>query len=561
MHKLLSIPKPNSQVQNNLSQELNISSTLSQLLINRGLTTSKEANDFLLSGLDLIANPFTFSQMQLAVDTIKKAIKESKRILIFGDYDVDGVTSVALLKNILQTAGADVSHYIPHRIKEGYGLSKNIVKIALDKKIDLLITVDCGTNSLEEIRHLREKKIDVIITDHHEPVDFKGEHPATALINPKVKDSQYKYRELAGVGVVFKLCQAFTRKMLLDELDLVTLGTIADSVPLNGENRVIVKQGLSRISSSKKVGIQTLLETSGIKDKKIKPDFISFILAPRINASGRMDTAEIALSLLLATEKEEAFNLAKSLEAFNRQRQKVESTILEEAQDLISNQVDSKQNKIVVVSKEGWHLGVLGIVASKLTDRLSRPVILISESDNLCRGSGRSVKNFHLFNSLLHCNDLLDTFGGHEHAVGMVILKENILNFRKKINEFAHQIASLDDLLPNVELDMELDLYSITNKLISELEMLEPFGVGNPQPVFLAKDLFLKGEPRLLAKDTLKFWVTDGKITFAAIGFGMGTFKDSLISAHSFDLVFTPKKDTWLQQESIILEIKEIFFK
>jgi single-stranded-DNA-specific exonuclease len=560
-HKILKISSPDTILSNKLSRELSISKVFAQVLINRGLSTIHEAEKFLKAGLGDLLDPYSFVDMANAVNIIKTAVKNKDRIMVFGDYDVDGITALSLLKNTLQKMGADVLHYLPHRIKEGYGLNKNILHLAKERGIRLLITVDCGTNSHEQIKELKKHNIEVIITDHHESSSYVP-LIASAVINPKLKDSGYKYRDLAGVGVAYKLCQAITSKKLFDELDLVTLGTIADVVPLTGENRIIVKEGLSRLSSTNRPGIKALIETSRIKkDKRITPEFVSFILGPRINASGRMDTADISLDLLMSAEDDKAGELANIIEAHNRQRQKIEGKILEEAEDLIDREVNFKEQKIIVIAKEGWHQGVLGIVASKLADRFYRPTILISETSGLCKGSGRSIKNFHLFDALMECSEFLETFGGHSHATGLVIEKDKIGNFRDHINRLAKETLHIEDLLPSWDIDMELAFTDLNEELIGEFESLEPFGTGNPEPVFYARDLKLKGEPQVLSRDTIKFWVTDGTITHQAIGFRMSGLKDSLVQSDSFGLVYSLKLDSWNGEESIILEVKDIIFR
>ncbi|MFA5411109.1 MAG: single-stranded-DNA-specific exonuclease RecJ [Candidatus Omnitrophota bacterium] len=557
-HKILNIQPLNAALQDTLSKEVKISHILAQVLINRGINNPQEAGKFLRADLEALLDPYLFPDMQKAVELVGKTAEAKAKVMIFGDYDVDGITALALLKNALTGRGLEVEHYLPHRIKEGYGLNKNIVQVARQKKIKLLITVDCGTNSYEEIKELKRHNIEVIVTDHHEPLNCQLP-PASAIINPKLKNSAYKYRDLAGVGVAYKLAQAITREKLFDDLDLVCLGTIADVVPLNGENRVIAKEGLLRLSRTERAGLKALMEVSGIQGKKITSTFVSYILGPRLNASGRMDTAETALNLLMSREPGEAGELAKAVHAYNRQRQKTEEKIMQEAEALIDKEINFKEHKVIVIAKDGWHQGVLGIVASKLADRFYRPTILISLSDDFCKGSGRSIKNFHLFKALLECRDFLKTFGGHSHAVGLVIDRENINDFRNKINLLACHKLALEDLIPSIDIDMELGLGDISEALVRELGALEPFGAGNPEPLFYSRNLKLKGEPQLLGRDTLKFWLSDGTITHQAIGFGMGNLYSSLVSARSFDLVYTPEIDSW-QEDAVILEIKDIFF-
>ncbi|MCU0650892.1 MAG: single-stranded-DNA-specific exonuclease RecJ [Candidatus Omnitrophica bacterium] len=557
-HKVLNTPAGPAQHRKSLAKELDISEVLAAVLINRGIKTAQEADRFLHVKLSHLHDPFAFNAMPAAVKLIKDAIKNKHRILLHGDYDVDGITALSVLKNTLAGMGALVDHHIPHRLKEGYGLHKTIPGRAKEKDAKLFITADCGTNSDAQIAHLRALGIDVIITDHHEPADPKAPSSANAVINPKWPGSGYPYRDLAGVGVAYKLCQALTGSMLEKDLDLVSLGTIADSVPLTGENRVIAKEGLLRIASTQRVGLRTLIESSGIGNKSMRPDSVSFILGPRINASGRMDSAEVAFNLLSSVHAAQAKDLAGELERFNRSRQKVESSIIAEAIDLINSQINFREHKIIVVAKEGWHLGVLGIVASKLADRFNRPVILISINDDFCRGSGRSIGNFSLFDGLASCRDLLDNFGGHQHAIGMVIQRDNILEFKARMNKYAMHSLVLEDLLPSISVDMELGLKDINEKLLRELEDMAPYGEGNPKPLFITKSLRLKGRPRVLGRDTLKFWVTDGNITHQAIGFGMKNMLERLCGADSFDLVYNPRIDSWLGEDSTILEVEEI---
>lgn len=559
-HKILNIVSPNTLLSNNLHKELGVSKILAQLLINRGIRSCREAEEFLDVKLSRLLDPYSFSDMHKAVGIINKAKQNSERVMVFGDYDVDGLTALTLVKEALQKKGLSVTHYLPHRIKEGYGLTKDILHITKQNDIKVLVTVDCGISNHKEIEGLRKHGIEVIITDHHEPASSVLP-AASCIINPKVSGCGYNFRDLAGVGVAYKFCQAVSAEKLLEDLDLVSLGTIADSVPLIGENRIIAKEGLSRLSQTKRAGLKVLIENAGIQNKKFNSTFVSFILAPRINASGRMDSAEISLNLLMSKTQDEAQGFAKIIEVFNRQRQKVENKILEEAEAIINREVNFKEHKVIVIAKEDWHKGVLGIVASKLADRFYRPAIVISIDEDLCKGSARSIKNFHLFDALKDCKELLNAFGGHSHAAGLVITKNNIDEFKQLINRLAHERLSLEDLLPSLDIDMEIKLCELNEKTVSELERMEPFGKGNPEPLFYSGNLKLKGQPQVLARETLKFWVTDGDTTYQAIGFGMSAMKDNFNHADCFDLVFTVRIDSWSGQDSILLEAKEIFFK
>jgi len=572
-HKILKIASVDTSLCFLLSKKLGVPKIISQVLINRGITNPDEADKFLNTKIGQLLDPYSFLDMHKAVAIIRQSIEKKERIMVFGDYDADGITALAVMKDTLLKMGADAVHYIPHRVREGYGLNKNILNIVKEKNAKLLVTVDCGTNSHGEIRELRRHNIGVIITDHHQPQgnglasssqshqpQGQGLPDADALINPKIPACGYKYRDLAGVGVAYKLCQALTGKPLTEELDLVSLGTIADVVPLLGENRIIAKEGLAQLSKSRRAGIRALMETSRLRSQKINARFVSYILGPRINASGRVDTADIALNLLLSKHDHEASELARCIEVHNRQRQKIESQIFQEAQALISK-INFKDDKVIVIAREGWHHGVLGIVASKLADRFYRPTIVISLNDGLSKGSGRSIKNFHLFEALSECKEYLQDFGGHSHAVGLVIDRAKIEGFKEKINHLAKEKLHLEDLIPSLEIDMELSLLDLNSQDIEKLNTLEPFGCGNPEPLFFTRNLKLKSQPQVLSRDTLKFWVSDGAVTYPVIGFGMSDLADSLINADFLDLVYCPRIDEWQESSGIILEAKEIFCK
>ncbi len=559
-HKILNIRAPDPYLQDILSRELGINPVVAQILANRGINSVKGAAEFLNTSSDLLLDPFTFRDMPKAVDLIRKASVKKDTVLICGDYDVDGLTSVALLKSMFFRLGIKALHYIPHRVHDGYGLNNKVCQFAREKHVKLVVTADCGTSNYEEVKQLRQDGLEVIITDHHE-LSHSNPPPASCLINPKTKDCPYKFKDLAGVGVAYKLAQALGGVTLEEDMDLVSLGTIADVVPLVGENRIIAKYGLEQIALAKRKGIKALVEVSSAQLREVNSYLVSFILGPRLNASGRVSSAEDAFNLLMSDNKEEADVLARSVDGYNRQRQKIESQILEEAADLVNKEVNFKDHKVIVVAGQGWHQGVLGIVAAKLADRFYRPVIVISIGDNYCKGSGRSIKNFHLFKALLGCQDLLRSFGGHAHAVGLVLAKENINDFRSQINILANSIMTVTDLMPSLDIDMELGFAQLSEELSWQIKRLEPFGSGNPMPLFLSRNLRVKGQPQLLSRDTLKFWATDGDNTFPAIGFGLGSFRQSLIDSGSFDLVYTLGIDTWQGNNSLILEVKDILCK
>ncbi|MCG8430311.1 MAG: single-stranded-DNA-specific exonuclease RecJ [Candidatus Omnitrophica bacterium] len=559
-HKILNIASSSHALREELAKELSISGLLAQLLINRGITDPESAGRFLNVKLGDLRDPFSFGDMRAAVRLIDEAGKLGKPIMVFGDYDVDGITSIALLKTALLERGFKATHYLPHRIKEGYGLTPDIHQVAAEQGVGLLITADCGISNHDEVRRLKERGIRVVITDHHEP-DSTRLPSADAIINPKVKGSGYAFRDLAGVGVAYKLAQALLGRSLEEELDLVALGTIADSVPLVDENRIIAKAGLECIVNTQRPGLKALIDKSGIKRRRCDTTLVSFMLAPRINASGRMDTAQTSLDLLLSSDDDQARILAGVLETHNRLRQKTESRIMSEAEDLIDKEVNFKEHKVIVIAKENWHHGVLGIVASKLADRFYRPAVVISLEEEMGKGSARSIKSFHLFDALNGCRDHLHAFGGHSHAAGLVITRDSIDDFRRTLNRLAHDTLTLEDLLPSLDIDMEVNFSQVHDDLVMEIERLAPFGHGNPEPLLLSRNLTLRSEPRVMGRETIKFWVTDGQRTYQALGFGMSGFKNSLMSASSFDMAYTPRIDTWGGMHSLVLEAKDLFFR
>lgn len=557
MQRIWNIAKPNHNLQIKLKKELGLSNILSQILINRGITNSKEATLFLKPQLSELISPDLLPDIASACSRIKRAIEYHEKIMIFGDYDADGLTSTALLKSVLKKLAVEVIHYIPHRVKEGYGLNKQAIRIAKEKSVNIFISVDCGTASPTEIEQLRRMNIDTIVIDHHQPTTDKLP-AALALVNPKRRDSRYDYKDLAGVGVTYKFAQAITQESLEEDLDLVCLGTIADVVPLNGENRIVAKQGLKCLSQTKKLGLRALIRQSRMKENSINANSVSYIIGPRINASGRIDSAEVSLRLLMTDSDEEAEELAKLLNRHNQKRQEIETVILREAQDIINKEVNFKDHRVIVVSKEGWHQGVLGIVASKLADSFYRPAIVISIADKLCRGSCRSIKNFHILEALLQCKHLLERFGGHSHAAGLAISKDNIKHFQEMINHIAREKIALEDLYPSLDIDMEVKLQDLNEELVNQIQELEPFGEGNPTPLFYTRNLKLKSKPEVLDRDTLRFWVTDGNITYKAVGFNMASYKEEILTCDYFDLVYTPSIDNWYESLDIQLEIKDI---
>ena len=550
--------------QKKLGSELGISPIVAQLLLNRGMADADQAKTFLSGSISELCNPFLLEGMHEAVMRIKKAINDKEKILIHGDYDVDGITSIAVLMFTLRSLGIDPVYYIPDRLTQGYGLSSGGVKEAIDTGASLMITVDCGITSHEEVKALNEHNIDVIITDHHELSNDLP--PAYAIVNPHRSDCYYSDKDLSGVSIAFKLCEALCSELNSKEawkhLDLVSLGTISDVAPLLGENRILVKEGLKLFKNGDlNKGVRALMEVGGLKNREIGSFEIGYILGPRINAAGRLGSARAAAELLLTDDKEKALLLAKGLNDANRERQKIEASTLKEAMSKVDKHINFKHHKVIVLHNEDWHKGVIGIVASRISDRFYRPTILISTKDGVGRGSGRSIESFHLFDALMRCEDLLKEYGGHQYACGLTILEKNLEKFTKMINEIADTVLTSDDLIPHLDIDMEIPLASLDYDIIDQINRLQPFGEENPEPVFCSRNLKLARPVRILKGEHIKLYVRDGVKVFEAIGFGLA--KDSDIEAlvkkcPELDLAYTVSINTWQGTNTIQLKIKDI---
>ena len=557
MTKRWTIQPQDPQLQKNISDTLGIHPIISQLLINRQITSALQAKVFLSADMASLNNPFLLTDMDRAVARIEGARKKSEKILIYGDYDVDGVTSSALLRRLFNHLGIQAINYIPHRMEEGYGLNQEVAQFAKSQGIHLLITVDCGINAFLPIEAINAAGIDVIVIDHHETDGMKLP-PALAVINPKRADCLYPFKDLSAVGLVAKLMQAILGHVPLEDLDLVALGTVADVVPLLGENRIFVKNGLPFIERTNKPGLKALLEVAKIAGKKMKPYYIGFILGPRLNASGRMDSATVSLDLLLSENPADAYALACSLEAYNKTRQKMQSEMVEEALGMIEADEILKGQDIIVVHKQGWHKGVLGIVASRIVDKYYRPTIVISVEDGMGTGSARSIDGFHLHEALTSCAKVLENYGGHERAAGLRLKQENIEVFRQAMNDFARSVLPQEKFIPTLEIDCEIPLSVLDLNLLELIGSMEPHGEGNPTPMFCSRNLTVKSSPSLLGKDTIKFWVSDGVKTISAVGFGMGSFKDMVKLGGRVDLAYTLSIDDWNKAPTVQLMLKDI---
>ncbi len=544
-----------------LSHSLSIPLPIARVLSNRGFSL-EEARIFLDPKIEDLYSPFLLDGVKEAAERVKKAIEKGETILIHGDYDVDGVTSLALLYRNLKKLGAErVIPYIPSRFDEGYGLSEKGIEIAHEKGASLIITVDCGVTAVEEAKLAKERGIDLIITDHHEP---GNEIPdAFAVINPKL--GSYPFPDLAGVGVTFKFLMGLYSIMgqkttsLYWDLDLVTLGTVADLVPLIDENRILVKFGLITLNKSVKAGINALKKVARLNGE-IRTWHISFIIAPRLNAAGRLSHAQKAYKLLVTTDGREAAELAKELNEENKKRQQIESKIYQEARELVE-QLNMLDDWVLVLGSPHWHEGVIGIVASKLVEDYYRPTLMISVNGDTAKGSGRSIPSFHLFDAMRQVEDLFRAFGGHKYAAGFKIDAENIDDLRKRINEVARSMISKEDLVPEVHIDSEVEISEMDEKFFQAYEKLMPFGQGNPRPVFCIKNAEIVGEPRVVGENHLKFAIRKNNAHIFAFAPKKADLLKKVRPLSKVDVVFTLTRDEWARNQKYELRVIDLRFE
>ncbi|MGB9721179.1 MAG: single-stranded-DNA-specific exonuclease RecJ [bacterium] len=537
-----------------------IPAVIVQILKNRGYTTPQAIEEFFAPSINSLYDPFLIMDMEKAVERIKIAIEKKEKILIHGDYDADGITGVALLYRNFKKFGLNVDYYIPNRILEGYGVSMAGIDYAIEKNYSLIITVDCGITAFEELSYAKSKNIDVIVCDHHNP---KIELPeAYALLNPKLPQCDYPFKELSGVGVAFKYLQAIYRvlnideKQLFSDLDLVALGSVTDVVPLIDENRYLVIMGLKKMRNSKKAGIQALIKVAGLSGD-LTAYHLGFIIGPRINACGRLQDARSGVDLLITDDYNKAFNLAQELSADNQRRQQIEDEILDEAIKMIEeNRLYDR--RVIAVGKEDWHEGVVGIVASRIVEEYAKPAIVLTVKEETAKGSARSVSGFDIAEALNFCSDLLLSFGGHKQAAGLELLRKNFDLFVEKINQYAQ---SFDEGIFTKKhyYDMKLDLKDITEDVVYFLKYFEPTGMENPQPVFLGENFEVVGVPIVVGNEHLKFSLRKDKIVFPAIAFYHADKILNMIPGKTMvDCLYTIFEDSLVGKKKIVLRVKEL---
>lgn len=541
----------------NLVKKYNINKLLASVLINRNIEES-QIDVFLNPTRQNFHNPFLMPDMDIAVERIIKAIDNKEKIIIYGDYDVDGITSITVLKSFLEDRGIEVDQYIPNRLEEGYGLNKPAIDEIAKKQYSLMITVDCGISGVEEIEYANSLGIETIITDHHEVGDVLPK--AVAIVDAKRKDNQYPCRDLAGVGVVFKLIQAIGIKLGLDEkeylkyLDIVCVGTISDIVPLVDENRVIAKLGLMLVRQTKNMGLKSLLNSSGYKN--IDSNTISFGVAPRINACGRMGHADEALKLFLSKDIYEVNELTKSLNDYNRLRQEKEKEIYEDALIQIKDKKLDEKN-VIIIGGENWHHGVIGIVSSKITDMFFKPSILLCYEDDLAKGSGRSIPGFDLHEALMRCQDKIEKFGGHSMAIGITIKRDMFNEFSEKFENIVKEY-DIDQIIPIVNIDSKINLNEINKEIIESLKMLEPFGEGNKMPIFIFKNLRIDSIRSLTEGKHIKMTLKDENTVINSIGFNLGYLANEYKIGDKIDVAGTIEVNSFKGVESLQINIKDI---
>ena len=556
MNKKWEVNKYNENEVNELLKECNISRLLAILLCSRGIVAKEQVDLYLSPTRKDFYNPFLMPDMQKAVDRIINAIENKEKVIIYGDYDVDGITSTTVLKQFLAERGLIVDWYIPNRLNEGYGLNKNAIKEINDKGYKLIITVDCGISALEEIKYANDLGMEVIVTDHHEPVEVLPQ--CLAVVDAKRKDNIYPYNQLAGVGVVFKLIQALSIKLNLEEkeflkfLDLVAVGTISDIVPLKDENRVIAKLGLKLVEVTKNIGLKTLISVLGFK--KIDSTAISFGVAPRINASGRMGVQEKALNLFLTDNYEEAKKITQELNEFNNDRQAEEQKIFKEALEMLKKE---NNKSCIILGNENWHHGVIGIVASKITDMYFKPSILLCFEGNEGKGSGRSIPGFDLHKALMECSKDIKKFGGHSMAIGITIEKDKFESFKNDFEKYAEQ-TNIKEIVPIVNIDAEISLKDLSIDIVKQLELLEPFGEANKMPQFLFKNMKIIAIRAISEGKHLKLKLKQDNYIIDAIGFNMGELSNLYQIEDRIDVVGNIGVNAFNGMENLQINIKDI---
>lgn len=565
------IATPDRAAADRLSRALQISPLTAALLVNRGVCEPQDGQQFLRPDLSALLDPFLFRDMKAAVARLMAAVREGEKIGIFGDYDVDGTSGTAILYKFFDLLGKPVSYIVPNRT-DGYGLNLDAVESFAEAGVKVLITIDCGTGSLKEIARARELGMDVIVIDHHETPPTLPD--TLALLNPKVPGNGYPFTGICSTGISFKVAWALSNELppamkktaafqefLLDAMSCAALGTIADVSPLTGENRVFVTYGLDALRNVRSPGLRALLAKANLGDKPIDGFDVSFKLAPRLNALGRVGNAQDCVDLMVSRSPERIAEIIATLESSNRQRRDIQGGILEQALERIEKD-GLAIDPVLVVADPRWHLGVVGIVAAQLVDRFHRPAIVLAVEDGVAKGSCRSIDGFPLHEALADSTELLVKHGGHAMAAGCAVRTENLVRFRERINSYASRCLNSADLDPKLYIDDEVPLSALTQPVVREVRRLAPHGAGNPAPILAAKDVKIAGEPRLMGKkgDHLSFFVSQNGASVRAVGFGMGKLFEPLLQADACSIAFTPTINEWNGMTSVELKLEDVKF-
>jgi len=570
MHRKWFVNRTNPEYVEYLSKAASISPVLAQILINKGVRTPEDVHDFLNPRISNLSDPFELSGVQIAVERIKKAVERNERVLVHGDYDADGLSATAIMFHTLKGLGLDVHYFVPNRVTQGYGFNPAGVEKAKELGARLIVTVDCGITSFEAVSLSKKEGIDVIITDHHEPLisqqSLSGGRnsllpDALAIINPRISSPSSSVSNLSGAGVAFKFAQALDKSAsgghdprftIHEFIDLAAIGTIADVVPITGENRILVREGLREIADGKRPGIRALKEISGINKRGMKSGLLSFTIIPRINAAGRISDANNVVRLLLTDSEDEAMDLSSWLDRVNSERQQIDEEVYKEA---CSKLHDKGIRSAIVLSSERWHPGVIGIVASRIAEAFYRPTLVISIEGPTAKGSARSIPPFDIYRGLTGCRELLTGYGGHKLAAGFALKSEDIPYFEERIAEIVSEDLSEEDFTPSLEIDADVNLSHVTFSLIKELETLEPLGLGNPEPLLGSKGLEVLS-PRVVGNNHLKMKLRQRSYCIDAIGFDMALFFDRLEVSTTIDAVYTPLINEWERGRCLQLNLK-----
>lgn len=564
--QLLTLTPEEESKKEALAEQLGISPILAQLLIKRGITESKEAKKFFRPQLSDLHDPFLMKDMDLAIARINKALGKKEHILIYGDYDVDGTTAVALVYKFLHQYSTNVGCYIPDRYSEGYGISYTGIDFAAENNYTLVIALDCGIKAVEKIKYAKQKGVDFIICDHHVPDDKLPD--AVAVLDAKRVDSTYPYDQLSGCGVGFKLMQAFAISNSIDFstlmplLDLVAVSIASDIVPISGENRILAYHGLKQLNSNPSIGLKGIINICGLADKEITISDIVFKIGPRINASGRIQTGNESVELLIARDLDFAKKKSEDINQYNQTRKDLDKNITEEANNAIKALTNLKDKKGIVIYNEEWHKGVIGIVASRLTEEYYRPAIVLTRADNLATGSARSVPGFDIYKAIDNCRDLLENFGGHTYAAGLSMKVENVPEFTKRFEKYVADNILPEQLIPTIDIDAEIRFQDITPKFFRVLKQFNPFGPDNNKPVFRTRHVFDYGTSRLVGREQehLKLELVDShsESIMNGIAFGQYEHNDHIKALYPFDIVYTIEENNYNGGSSIQLFIKDI---